>query len=1188
MKNVNYILDNENNNSIYNLDYENYIKNYTKNNIYMLNGLYNNSNIFNNHFSKYFTNTLELYKFITLNINKLDKIPNIDVNNFNVYNYPLCNNMSMFIDRHKKEDLIKFVIDIDIKYDDTHLNINKFKSLEEINFDELYKNIPKYIEDIIEEYFDYNIDNIDNEYIDYVLKYDDVQLKDNNLNQYNYIWANKINNNTNAHLYYPFIFVNQNQYKFIINKLVVKLNSIYKDFIWYYIIDYRMKSCGFRLLYCNKPYYVNCYDDNTKTNTLIDMKIPHKPNYYLINYDKTTIKLNNDDKIHHLFITSMQTKYKKETIILKNKYIDYFNNYKFYKPIENKNNKKSKNKINKINKIIKENKLNNIKNVNITPELDKVFNLLKINRLDDFDEWIYIIFICHTYDLYEYCIELSKKSSNYDELSIKKVNEIFLVNDFEEVHFNSLFHIIREDYKIDKTQEYDFLKDNNINIDLLNKELLNFNCNYQINNNYKNNIIIDDLIKLNIKDNIINNKNFNYLEVNNEFINDDDFDYIKNYNNICLISPVGTGKTATIKKLIQYWNNKYIEYYKQNNFNVNLNLNILCISSLISLGDKLCKDLNEFNIINYKDIKPYQYNNYDNLNISLEQLYLLSNNYDIIIIDEITSFISRFLSKTNIKISNNYYALLNLFKNCNHIIFCDALFCEDTYLLTSKLFNCNNNRSLFYYNKNNKCKDKIINNYLYDKNFNNLDNIISFINKFNINDNINNNESILICSDSAKISNLIYNYFIDNYKNKNDYFELITKDKYNKEFVNNCNETFNNKCVIYSPKITYGIDIQINYNEIFVIYKGKSINSYLMLQQISRSRKCKNINILSLFNNNKNNVLKFKYFKKQYINNIKNNNENAYNLINDKNIINNIDELFKLNDNLNNRYNDIIDFLNIIIYNKYNNYLTNNNKLHCLKLLSEFQGYTFNNYYIDNIIENNIDDIKYLEINNYDNIKILEEIKLDKNYELCNNELKIYLNELIKDKKNINRILHSRYLFIYDFNKIENIFKNNNEDIIKIINNNSNNLKYVYQILINLNKDLGINKFELLKEYNKDNLIKFIENNKENIEKLYISKMNSKIKNKLKNKSYDDLLKEINNDKMNKKFKCINGLYLFNQFILNCYKYIDNNLIISNKENFIINKNRYKNRLIFNNNYINNMKDIYNVIKNNDIIITFN
>lgn len=217
--------------------------------------------------------------------------------------------------------------------------------------------------------------------------------------------------------------------------------------------------------------------------------------------------------------------------------------------------------------------------------------------------------------------------------------------------------------------------------------------------------------------------------------------------------------------------------------------------------------------------------------------------------------------------------------------------------------------------------------------------------------------------------------------------------------------------------------------------------------------------------------------------------------------------------------------------------------------------------------------------------KYFEEIKLDKNYKLCNNNLKLFLNELIKDKKNINRILHSRYLFIYEFDKIDNIFKNNNDDIIKIINNNSNNLKYVYQILINLNKSFNLDKFTLLKEYNKDKIIKFINDNKENIEKLYTSKMNGQNKNKLKKKSFDNLLKEVDNNRNNKKLNCINGLYLFNQFILSCYKYIDNNLIISIKENFIINKIRYKNSFVFNNNYINNMKEIYNINNKNDNII---
>ena len=124
-----------------------------------------------------------------------------------------------------------------------------------------------------------------------------------------------------------------------------------------------------------------------------------------------------------------------------------------------------------------------------------------------------------------------------------------------------------------------------------------------------------------------------------------------------------------------------------------------------------------------------------------------------------------------------------------------------------------------------------------------------------------------------------------------------------------------------------------------------------------------------------------------------------------------------------------------------------------------------------------------------------------------------------------------------------------------------------------MNKEFNLNKFYLLNEYDKDKIIKFINDNKINIEKLYITK--HKDNNNYKNKSFDNLLNEVNNNKMNKKLNCINGLYLFNQFILTCYKFIDNNLIISKEDKFTINKIRYNKQLYFNDNYINNMNNIY-------------
>ena len=54
-----------------------FIKSYTTNNIYMLHGLYNGPNIFNDYNKKhYFTNTLELFIFISSNTKLIVSIIN--------------------------------------------------------------------------------------------------------------------------------------------------------------------------------------------------------------------------------------------------------------------------------------------------------------------------------------------------------------------------------------------------------------------------------------------------------------------------------------------------------------------------------------------------------------------------------------------------------------------------------------------------------------------------------------------------------------------------------------------------------------------------------------------------------------------------------------------------------------------------------------------------------------------------------------------------------------------------------------------------------------------------------------------------------------------------------------------------------------------------------------------------------
>ena len=779
-----YITDIENKNSIFDLNYHNFKSA----------GIKSTSTIINeNKYNKY-KNVNDVYNFIVKCIknNIVNKPSSYNIDEFyDKIPFIYYTNDNMIIDYHT--DIFKCVLDIDLKYDKEHIILDKIDEIKKDNLSKIYDIIINEYIKLIKEYFNYNKDFLEDKYYNYVLQFDN---NNDNIedNIYKYIYSNKnfdYNDNyynenaTNIHLYFPLIFVNKFDFLFLRNKLIDIMNKLYPYYIWNKIIDKAMDHNGFRLLYTNKPLYKSIFINNINHIIYLNKNNKtYKPNYYVINFNKSTLKLNKTAYFEHLFITSMQSPYNKSFLTIKDKYKDEYNKYiindndnnndNYNDNKDNKNKNKDNNNDNGNNKNKSYKILDNIKNIDITPEIDKLFNLINKSRLDNYNKWIKIIYLCHTYNFYNYIIKLSKKSDKYDNNSLNTINNIFMKvydNKKKEYTFKSLLRWIMKDNNINfdiNKKKFNFeefinlLKNNNINIELLNNEFKELNIDFNI-YNFNINITIDNLIKDNI--------DYKY-EVNNEFINDKDFNKIKNYNNICLISPVGTGKTTTIKKLITYWNNKYINniinkypniiylnnnklnklinsYYWNNNIeneiiefinnNVNnndiindnynkelhkfINLKILFITSLISLGDKFENDFSEFNIMNYNKLKCYEYNNYNNLIISLEQLYRLNNNYDIIIIDEITSFISRFLSITNNNITENYNKLLKLCKNSNNIIVCDALFREDSYLLTKKLFQSNHKKNnIYYYNNYKKYKNKVINNYLYNKIYNNKNN----------------------------------------------------------------------------------------------------------------------------------------------------------------------------------------------------------------------------------------------------------------------------------------------------------------------------------------------------------------------------------------------------------------------------------------------------------------------------------
>ena len=133
-------------------------------------------------------------------------------------------------------------------------------------------------------------------------------------------------------------------------------------------------------------------------------------------------------------------------------------------------------------------------------------------------------------------------------------------------------------------------------------------------------------------------------------------------------------------------------------------------------------------------------------------------------------------------------------------------------------------------------------------------------------------ESVYICTDRKTYAELIEQYlleFLINEENKKkgkdkdikkqiekikEYFMLFTKNKGTLSEIQNCNETFMNKCVITSPKMTFGVSIdEIKYKETFAVYSGQTIDSQTMVQQIGRARSTKKVSVIFVKNHTKKN-----------------------------------------------------------------------------------------------------------------------------------------------------------------------------------------------------------------------------------------------------------------------------------------------------------------------------------------------
>lgn len=462
-----------------------------------------------------------------------------------------------------------------------------------------------------------------------------------------------------------------------------------------------------------------------------------------------------------------------------------------------------------------------------TPEkiLKALFNNLKIERFTDFFSWLKIMFLCMNYGLRKMAHDVSKKCPDkYDEDYIDRLfdNKTGVHHD-NPITTASLFKWSKEDnpdqHKLIVTEQN---KDKKFGYahtdDILLQDFDEYTMTKYAEHSFRiSKELLLDLCQISRQEKMV----------------------------IILHQNTGNGKTYNTTEIIK-------EKIKQ----LGENIAILSIISRRSMSDTHMKAFKSINMTSYLNGS----NNKDRLILSLEQVQYVKQQYDVLILDEFNSLIAHFYSKTmSAGRFKCLHKLIELIRNADTIIIADATITDMGLIFITSL-----RTNIVYYRNTFKNKEGVNLNvhYVNDKESSSDDKIIKFSKQFKAA--IKLNQNVMIVCDSATIATKLRNY-LTKWNKSPDYFKLYTAKNYNMDEVINCNETWVNKCVIASPKIVYGLDCQLQYNDIYAVYKCKSINSIGFLQQISRARDCNQVNILFIENNYINKVNEFISFEENKV-----------------------------------------------------------------------------------------------------------------------------------------------------------------------------------------------------------------------------------------------------------------------------------------------------------------------------------
>ena len=901
-----------------------------------------------------------------------------------------------------------------------------------------------------------------------------------------YIYAIK-NIGSGVHVYFSNIILNKEVHHYIFTKTLEALQE--ENYLTPTLLNHIFDSCvskanGLRMFYFynGDNFYYPC---------------PIKSTYV---FDK--------DPAKNILLSYTNTKFTDNNLKLKIDIGDIKN--KIHK-INNKKKDADKN-----NKIIK-NDVEYIEDFDYMAAGDKkdmfldLINILNPQRIEAYNPWVQLVFLFKTYKLKKQCIAFSKKSNKYDEKSKNMINYIFNKKENTDkcLTIGSLIYWCHEDNFM-KTREILEKYDNNccfIGLKSVDTILLHEwhdkayteDCKY-----------ISDFAQKMISDSLLN----------------------KQKDVIIIKSPTGSGKTTAICNILD-------KLTKADN-----DSQIISVITRRSLSACHKNAFNKkLNFISYLDNYKFEKKHFIS---SIEHLrHNDSDNYNILIIDELNSLLNYFKSDTLAGIRKECIErLLYLIKNADYIIACDMH-------ITDACFKLFPNKNILFYMNTFQNKKGVKMNILYAQHSNEnsyLTKIGDIIGKKYV----KHNKAVLIFSDRKKTTIKLMKILKD-YNEDNNYFVLLHAECGSQEDIEKLDELSKTKCIICSPRVIYGVDLSsYEYDDIYCIYSGVTgedgLSAFHWYQQLSRSRHHKQINVYILNAYAKKYKQTFKTFNKCKAEEDKL-----------------IDHYMVFMKELRKNYGTLDDLVNnkspifreIHYYQKWYECAFNGNKCATLKLIAEEAGYI--------VTENEIGCDKIVtQLNNA--VKEHNEIINEISHKIINNEEidaihKPYVKNLTEKIENKKRYVNKKYP---DYNNIicnDELFKGHMnkklldmpkdvymKELIKITNNDyaevskDDTLHKKISILFWLEEQLHIKRYEIdkLKDCNWQQIVNQLKNNKDKLIAFYNETGRSK---KYANERLNNILNKI--DSSNKIQKWLADVY--NSIAIETIKYTQQKVKIKNK-----------------------------------------